>query len=191
MQVSPLKGLEIIIPRGINSDQINKFIDEHRDWIAKKLPSRREEILYLGNKITIETRNIPSSKYDEFIFRDNILTISGDFTRRANLQTLYELWLYHKAKSVLQKRAQYLAQLHGFKPLKITVRRQTSRWGSCSAKGNISLNYKLLKHSQEIIDYVILHEFCHLIEMNHSPKFWKHLGTYIPDYKTLRKRLKM
>jgi predicted metal-dependent hydrolase len=190
MQISPLKGLEIIVPRGINSSQVQKFVKDHHDWIAKKLPARREEILYLGNKVTIQTINIPLSKYFEFQFKENVLTIEGDFERKYNLTALYENWLYLKAREVLAKRAHHLAQQHGFKPAKITIRRQTSRWGSCSARGNISLNYKLLKHPGEIIDYVILHELCHLIQLNHSPKFWNLLRTYIPEYKILRKQLK-
>jgi predicted metal-dependent hydrolase len=73
---------------------------------------------------------------------------------------------------------------------KITIKNQKSRWGSCSGKKNLNFNYKLVFLPIEIADYVIVHEICHLIEMNHSQKFWNQVELQIPDYKTLRKELK-
>ncbi|HEY6906360.1 MAG TPA: M48 family metallopeptidase, partial [Ignavibacteriaceae bacterium] len=64
------------------------------------------------------------------------------------------------------------------------------RWGSCSASGNISLNYKLMKYRKELIDYVIIHELCHLKEMNHSKKFWKLVEGLVTEYKSLKRELK-
>ena len=72
---------------------------------------------------------------------------------------------------------------------KIGIRGQYTRWGSCSSKGNLSFNYTLLQFREEVIDYVIIHELCHLKEMNHSKRFWKLVGKLCPDYKNLRKEL--
>lgn len=73
---------------------------------------------------------------------------------------------------------------------KITIRNQKSRWGSCSGKKNLNFNYKIIFLPIEIADYVIVHEICHLIEMNHSPKFWQQVALQIPNYKKLRMELK-
>ncbi|MDR3628564.1 MAG: M48 family metallopeptidase, partial [Ignavibacteriaceae bacterium] len=73
---------------------------------------------------------------------------------------------------------------------KVTIRNQKTRWGSCSARGNLSFNFNLVRYRKEIIDYVIVHELCHLKEMNHSNKFWNLVEKICPDYKALRRELK-
>jgi predicted metal-dependent hydrolase len=190
LQISSLKGLELIVPRGVNKNSILKFIKDHQDWISKKIRIPEDDFLFLGDKVTIMTHHIPESKYYEFTFKDNVLTITGHFSAKTNIPSLYEGWLYLRGRNVLVEQTQKISRQHGFRPGKIGVRRQTSRWGSCSGKGNISLNYKLLKYPQNIIDYVIIHELCHLTEMNHSKKFWDLVAKYVPDYQVLRKKLK-
>jgi predicted metal-dependent hydrolase len=190
LQVSSLKGLELIVPRGVNKNTILDFIKDHQEWISKKIKMPEDDFLYLGEKVTINTLNVPESKYYEFTFKDNVLTIAGHITTKTNFPSLYDNWLYLRGRSFLVRQTMQIAKQHGFKPVKIGVRRQTSRWGSCSGKGNISLNYKLLKYPQNIIDYVIIHELCHLTEMNHSKKFWDLVAKYVPDYQMLRKKLK-
>lgn len=64
-----------------------------------------------------------------------------------------------------------------------------TRWGSCSSKGNISINLLLAKYDKKAIDYVILHELCHLKELNHSKNFWQLVKTYMPDYQEIKKLL--
>ncbi len=83
--------------------------------------------------------------------------------------------------------AEYMEIEHG----KVRVRDMTSRWGSCSGKGNLSFNIRLLSAPGDVIDYVIVHELAHCREMNHSPRFWAVVENAIPEYKELRKQLRM
>jgi len=80
--------------------------------------------------------------------------------------------LRRKAQSVLPVQLAQLAQLHGFKYSAVKIRKSKSRWGSCSTKGTISLSFYLLLLPEHLVEYVLLHELCHTVQMNHSPAFW-------------------
>lgn len=94
------------------------------------------------------------------------------------------------AKKKLTSRLDYLAAQHGLTYNKVTIRNQKARWGSCSYKNNISLNIKLAMLSDELVDYVILHELAHTKICNHSKRFWGELDKYVGDGKAMAKRLK-
>lgn len=94
------------------------------------------------------------------------------------------------ARSYLQERTDLLAEQHGFKYKKLRFSNASTRWGSCSERGTISLNIQLMRLSNDLIDYVIIHELCHLDEMNHSKKFWNLVEGIDPEFKSHRKQLK-
>jgi hypothetical protein len=95
-----------------------------------------------------------------------------------------------KAAIVLKQKTEYYARIIGVDYGKITIRHQKTRWGSCSSKGNINYNCMLMLVPDELQDYVVVHELCHRIHMNHSPEFWAEVAKVLPDYKQRRKRLK-
>ncbi len=91
--------------------------------------------------------------------------------------------LADRARAYIPQRVAYYAPLLGVQPGRITIRTQKTRWGSCSAKGNLNFNCLLMLTPQEVIDSVVVHELCHLLEMNHSPKFYQHVLRVFPDYR--------
>ncbi len=104
-----------------------------------------------------------------------------------NVRTLTELELlnlFEQAKLVIPKRVEMYAGQLGLNYGRITIRNQRTRWGSCSSKGNLNFNVALMRVPLEVMDYVIVHELCHLIEMNHSSRFWGEVAKVLPDYKT-------
>lgn len=98
--------------------------------------------------------------------------------------------LAEQARQVLPERVAHYASLLGVSYGRITIRAQRSRWGSCSAKGNLNFNCLLMLAPPEVRDYVVAHELCHRLELNHSQRFWARVEGIVPDYKLHRKWLK-
>ena len=95
-----------------------------------------------------------------------------------------------KALKLAKERLNYFNNIYNFSWNNITIKNQKTRWGSCSRKGNLNFNYKLALIPKEMSDYVVVHELCHLKEMNHSKRFWDLVAKAIPDYLEIRKRMK-
>jgi len=100
-------------------------------------------------------------------------------------------WIKNYAASYISERCRNHAQTFGFSFNKLVIRDQRSRWGSCSSKGNLNFNFRLILTLPQTIDYVIIHELCHLKEMNHSNKFWSLVEQCMPEYKVWEKWLKV
>lgn len=94
------------------------------------------------------------------------------------------------ARARFEERVSYYHQITGGRYTSITVRDQKTRWGSCSSRGTLSFNYRLIFAPPEILDYVVVHELCHLTHMNHSRDFWNMVGSVMPEYKIYRKWLR-
>lgn len=136
------------------------MVEEKRDWIAKN---------YL-KMLAISPK--PSQKE------------KTPYERR--LEAPYR----EAAKEYIPKRVAYYAGLLAIDYNTITIRDQKTRWGSCSSKGNLSFSWRLILAPPKVLDYVVVHELCHRMEMNHSPRFWALVESIMPDYKTHRKWLK-
>ena len=98
--------------------------------------------------------------------------------------------LREKARTLVTERVQYYTPLIGVTYNQIAIRAQHTRWGSCSSKGNLNFNCLLALVPTEVLDYIVVHELCHLKELNHSDRFWDEVGKILPDYKTRKKWLK-
>jgi predicted metal-dependent hydrolase len=96
----------------------------------------------------------------------------------------------HALQFVLDK-LRHWNQVYGFEFKRVTVRNQKTKWGSCSRRGSLNFNFRILYLSPELADYLVVHELCHLGEMNHSRRFWTLVSRAIPDYKTKRRQLKL
>jgi len=118
--------------------------------------------------------------------------IVGQIGKTANT-TIDDKVVHHLKKAlrpIIEVKLLQFNSYYNFKYNRISIRHQKTRWGSCSSEGNLNFNCKLLCLSNELREYVVAHELCHLAEMNHSKKFWKLVEKTIPDYKELRKELK-
>ena len=101
-----------------------------------------------------------------------------------------EKLLRKTAKEILPLKTQYYSKIMGLKYGRITITGAKTRFGSCSSEGNISYSYRLMRYPDRAIDYVVVHELAHILEMNHSDRFWKIVAAVFPDYKERRRLLK-
>ncbi len=95
------------------------------------------------------------------------------------------------ARQIIHERLEHFAPLCGVKYKRVTIRNQRRRWGSCSSKGNLNFNYRLIFLPSILCDYVIVHELCHLKELNHDPAFWNEVGKMLPNYRNLEAELRL
>jgi predicted metal-dependent hydrolase len=95
------------------------------------------------------------------------------------------------ARKIAMERLEYFNQFYQYKIGKVFIRNQKSRWGSCSSKGNLNFNYKIALLAPELLDYIIVHELCHLGEMNHSKNFWALVAKTVPDFKERKKKIRL
>lgn len=108
---------------------------------------------------------------------------------RANSKEMAGLKL--QALNLAEERLTHFNQFYGFKWVKVSIKNQKSRWGSCSRRGNLNFNIRILFVEPHQRDYVVVHELCHLAQLNHSKKFWELVERTVPEYKKIRKGLKL
>ncbi len=184
--------LKVIVPPKFSIKEAESFLDQKKDWVLKHYNSElpAEGFFLFGKSMVV------SQSFDLFmtkhsvLFKNNELKVISPSDSGLSQEQLYNAWLKHYAKIYLPARVSELAEKYGFNLKKVTVRSQQTRWGSCSSNGNVSFNYRLMKFRKEVIDYVIVHELCHLKELNHSPRFWKLVEDLCPRYKELKQELK-
>lgn len=95
-----------------------------------------------------------------------------------------------RAARLVEARVCWYSEQYGFDPGPITIRDQRTRWGSCSARGALSFNYRIVFLSERLLDYIVVHELCHLRELNHGPRFWRLLESILPDSELRREELR-
>lgn len=193
IQISRGQDLEIVVPRGLELKEAESFLLKKADWIKKHLDTNKKAeniFLLLGSEVKINQSFQMFIKKHKIKYSSHELQIISPYGNREKLIGIFDSWMRHIAKRFLKERAFGLADKYGFKINKVSIRSQKTRWGSASTRGNLSFNFRLMKFRKEVIDYVIIHELCHLREMNHSKRFWAHVEKICPDYKMLRRELK-
>ena len=110
-------------------------------------------------------------------------------TRRAGSRKDY-IDNKENARALVHERINYFNEAYGFSFNKVSIKNTKSRWGSCSKKGNLNFNYRIMFLPPALADYLIVHELCHIGEFNHSLRFWNLVARAVPDYKNLQKQLR-
>lgn len=196
LRLRPNGTARVTIPRGGSVAEARRFAERNHAWLEAQLkkpftppPLAREwrpgsELLFRGELVRLETEVNDATTIR---FGDEKLT-TPDLT--ADLRPAVEQHLRRMAERELPLRVQEFAALHQLSLQRVTVRNQRSRWGSCSRRRTISLNWRLIQTPPFVCDYIILHELMHLREMNHSARFWRQVELVCPDYQVAERWLK-
>lgn len=189
-------GVELVLPKNVPLLEASDLMFKHRAWISAQVlriektkskhayqPPQPGIVLYRGVPFQIEIIRNGNQKPALWINENSkIMSLIIPNRSKSSPISLLEAQLKQHARRLLKKAVQIRSDLQGVKPGLITIRDQHTRWGSCSSKGTISLNWRLIMAPLEVMDYVISHELCHLLENNHSKRFWRLVQTYCPNY---------
>lgn len=165
------------------------FVNNNISWIENKLLSlslRGNKYYYLGKNIRLIKINYTNIKNFNYILNEDFLIIEGNLNSDMSDEEHYFNWLRKKANEYIPNKVKEFSKKYNFDYNSVRIKNLNSRWGSCSSKKNLSFNLKLMYFNYKIIDYVLVHELCHLKEMNHSKKFWNLVEEIVPDYKNCK-----
>lgn len=189
IEVSRDGKVTVRAPLAMPKKYIDQFIQKKRNWIESKLsavqkrsiPKKRfiegESFLFLGRPYALQFVN---NKIKTEVSGDNIImnTSSPELVKE-NLIQFYKI----KSKDIIPEIAEEYANIIGVKYNRISINSARKRWGSCSSKGNLNFSWRLILAPEPSVRYVVLHEISHLIELNHSAKFWQIIQSAMPNYK--------
>ncbi|GAB6268905.1 MAG: SprT family zinc-dependent metalloprotease [Smithella sp.] len=203
LQINDKSGSVVIAaPYFTPMDEINHFVKEKQNWITKTIQRHKEEAIknkapeyktsekfyYLGQSYPLEVFFEPFDTAGVF-FWNNCFYLNAQGNR--NLRKHYFVsWYKKKAREYICQRVDFFSRKLNLHHGNITITSAEKRWGSCSADDDLSFSFRLMMAPPDIIDYVIVHELMHIIEKNHSPKFWQRVDSIMPEHKTQKRWLK-
>lgn len=202
LKVTRADGLLVVVPKGYDERKIPALLHKKKVWIADSLKRIGEtkrflepqpiihlpevvRLVAIGETWSVTYREDQSHSGIRLRVESGKLVISGpDLKREAVIRKLKD-WLRVKVREALFPFAEKLATKHHLKLGGLLVKSQRTRWASCSAQRNLALNTKLLFLSPDLVRYVVIHELCHTVHMNHSTDFWRLVQAFEPGYKLL------
>jgi len=189
------------IPARLPLKHAEDFVFSKRRWITQQLARQQpapayqyqsgESFRYLGDTYTLRVQSAAGK--NQIALEDSELRLSTKAAAPSSEAKARQLirWYRNQAESYLQERCQQLISSTRLTPRSVTVKSYKARWGSCRISGDIQLNWKLIMAPVDVIDYVIIHELCHLKQHNHSPAFWQLVESFCSDFRRHRHWLKL
>lgn len=188
-------------PIKMKQSEIEDIVDRKKKWIYEKINQKVVENYKDGNTVKILGKDFllqvqflkdikPILELNE---SDVVISLPLERKNRNNTQIIKDLInnLYMKiAEKEVAMAMMVVTRIVGIKPNKYRIKRLKTAWGTCTQNKNITINSELMKYDRQVIQYVVLHEICHLKYMNHSKEFWNMVEKYMKDYKEVRSRLK-
>lgn len=205
IEVHPDSSVKVVAPEGSTEEQIQAKVEKRASWIAKQqriFSSKNrsnykadwvsgENIFYLGRQYRLK---VEEGTADVKLIGKHLRVALPDKSHKKQIEALVNTWYLSHARIKLEERIQKLQPMLDYEGLwmnTLIIRKLDKRWGSCTPMKNIVINADLIKAPVHCIDYVLIHELCHLKYPNHGPEFWKLLAKYCPDWEKTKNSLEL
>lgn len=199
LSLSIMKDGNVVIkaPLHIKDEVINNFVESKQEWIKSKLllinknrakfddVVHYQRFLLYGNRYSLHLSDVKKIEVN-----DNFQIVMPIKTEKEKILKTLKVWYKKVAKKVLADRLAFWESRIKLKSSQMKIGDSKGRWGSCNTKRTIVLNFRVIMLPPALIDYVIVHELCHLVEMNHSKKFWALVCKFLPNTPELKKAMK-
>jgi len=190
-------NLIVKAPERLPDSKIFDFVKSKQDWIATRQHQLKQNsyinrnvasqnsYLFMGQELV----PVISQRIKQISRQDGVLLIPAKF-QSDKVVSKIEKWFKAQAEIILNERVRYFAARLNMQPSEVAINNNKTRWGSCDTKRRINLNWRAVCLAPNLFDYIVVHEFCHLLEFNHTKNFWTIVQTILPDWRVLRKHLK-
>jgi predicted metal-dependent hydrolase len=197
-------GVEVVVPRRMALRHVEPFVREKSPWIERTLRRFREaeealpapelehggSVPYLGRELFLRVTVEPGRVRDHVARRGDVLDVKVGRPGPDPVREALERWYRKRARVEVAARLDAATRRAGSAYTRLTIRSQRTRWASCSSTGAMSFNWRLLLAPEPVLDYVVEHEVAHLELLDHSPRFWRLLGSRCPEYREHERWLK-
>ncbi|MBN7797156.1 YgjP-like metallopeptidase domain-containing protein [Parahaliea mediterranea] len=194
-------AVSVVVPTNTTTERIDQLLAAKRRWIKEKIALHREQappstrrfvsgeaFSYLGRnyRLKVETGNFTPVR----LLNGRLLVTVPSGSQQHMVRNALVRWYKRQAEHKLIEKVTRFAPQVGVEPTGVGIKTFRSRWGSCTAKGKLEFNWRIMMAPNRMVDYVVIHELCHLIRHDHSPEFWREIGRVMPEYQESREWLR-
>lgn len=190
-------NIEVLAPKRTPDERVLQVIEENWDLIQQKIKEMKdrlhgpqekvykndESFLYLGNSYPIKIIQDENVTQDKVVFDGEMLHIYVKQRDDEKIKQSLKRFYFQQCKALVEKSVSTYQSHFKTKPRSIRISDSKSTWGTCDSKLQLTFNWRLAMAPHEVIDYVVIHEMCHMIHLNHDRSFWRLVGKIMPDYK--------
>lgn len=200
LRTRPPRTVELVVPRGLRPEIVEAFVRRHRDWIDRAgralirecpetgLRPSTIDLKAIGETVNVRYLHAAGGRVT-YVRSGGLLTLNCGHPDFRDHPALLRRWFLDEGSRVLKPWLEREAPCIGLSPRRVQVRLQATRWGSCSAKGTISLNAALLLVKPALVRYLIVHELAHLEHLSHSDRYWRTVARHEPGFEALDREL--
>ncbi|MBM7853900.1 putative metal-dependent hydrolase [Desulfohalotomaculum tongense] len=204
IRVEPPGVVKVVVPQNTPEQVILERVKSKGAWIVQKLfllrsveyrPIKREFVngesfMYLGRNYSLQLQLDKTVKKPEVKLYQGKFQVKTPTNDEAAIRKAMELWYRNKTKEKVEERIKYYQHFFNIKPTNVKVKDQKKRWASCTSRNELLFNWRCVMASSPVLDYIVVHEMCHMVYKNHSQDFWGLVASIIPDYKWRKDWLK-
>ena len=189
-------NIQVQVPRETTDERVLQLIEEKWDWIQQKSKEMKDRLLgqkvkiydhgeiflYLGKEFPIKVTQDINTMQDYVVFEEDMLKIYVKQLEDAKIKQALKRFYYQECKKLVERSIRSYQKHFKTKPRSIRISDNNSNWGTCDSRQQLTFNWKLAMAPQQVIDYVVVHEMCHMVHLNHDRSFWRLVGKILPDY---------